>query len=177
MIQRVAIPDNSVVLNTETPRVISGTPREAYELALELSEPIFLPSATYTDDRGWSYMNQLQGVLSEEGQINFSTQYPGVVKAWHRHTLQTDFWMCLHGNLKAGVYSEEDERAWQIVMGEKRPGVLIIPPSLWHGAAVVGPTSAGLLYYVTHAYNPRRPDEERRSADSIPGFPWNVQHR
>ena len=122
-------------------------------------------------------MNQLQGVLSPAGQINFSTQYPGVTKAWHRHALQTDFWICLHGNLKAGIYREEDRQAWQIVMGEKRPGVLVIPPTLWHGATVVGPSDAGLLYYVTHAYNPECPDEERRSASSIVGFHWAVQHR
>jgi dTDP-4-dehydrorhamnose 3,5-epimerase len=161
----------------KAPHVLDCTPSEAHAIALEVSAPVFLPMDTYADDRGWSYMNQLQGVLSSAGQINFSTQYPGVVKAWHRHALQTDFWICLHGNLKAGIYREADGHAWQVVIGEKRPGVLIIPPSLWHGAAVVGPTSAGLLYYVTHAYDAHSPDEERRGANSISGFPWHVQHR
>jgi dTDP-4-dehydrorhamnose 3,5-epimerase len=118
----------------------------------------------------------LQGVLGPEGQINFSTMFPGVIKAWHRHRLQTDFWLCLHGHLKVGVYREDDDRAWQLVVGEKRPGVLIIPPPLWHGATTVGPESAGLLYYVTHAYNPDSPDEQRRACDSVPGFTWHVEH-
>ena len=35
---------------------------------------------------------------------------------------------------------------------------------------------AGLLYYVSHAYNPKQPDEQRRPHDSVPGFPWGVRH-
>src|SRR4030095_11670327 len=40
------------------------------------------------------------------------------------------------------------------------------------GAACVGRTPSGLLYYVTHAYEPSKPDEHRRAWDSVPGFPW-----
>ncbi|MFN3193128.1 MAG: hypothetical protein ACE361_21640 [Aureliella sp.] len=177
MIQRVHDVAESLVTRLDSPEAFQGSAIGARQLADRLNEPVFLPIEGYTDDRGWSYMNQLQGILSPQGQINFSTQYPGVVKAWHRHKLQTDYWICLNGNLKAGIYREEDQRAWSVVFGEKRPGVLIIPPSLWHGAAVVGPESAGLLYYVTHAYNAEQPDEERRSADSVLGFPWGIQHR
>lgn len=122
-------------------------------------------------------MNQMQGVMSGEGQINFSMQYPGVIKAWHRHRLQTDFWMALVGHIKVGVYDQENDKGWAIVIGEKRPGTVIIPPPLWHGAATVGNTPAGLLYYVTHSYNPSQPDEERAEYDHFPGFPWQVEHK
>jgi dTDP-4-dehydrorhamnose 3,5-epimerase len=148
----------------------------AFEQALASREPLFVPASLYTDDRGWSIMNQLQGVMSKEGQINFSVTYPGVIKAWHRHSLQTDFWLCLHGHLKVGVHREEDGATWLAVIGEKRPGVVVIPPPLWHGAATVGHEPAGLLYYVTHAYNPKQPDEQRRPYDSVAGFPWGVRH-
>jgi dTDP-4-dehydrorhamnose 3,5-epimerase len=149
---------------------------EAHETARRLDEPVFVPVTVHNDDRGWSMMNLMAGALSAEGQINFSMQYPGVVKAWHRHRRQTDFWTCATGNLKAGVYREADGRAWVVIMGEQRPGVLVIPPGLWHGAAAVGPRSAGLLYYVTHAYDPAQPDEERRGHDTVPGFPWGTRH-
>lgn len=122
-------------------------------------------------------MNLLAGGLSADGQINFSLQQPGVIKAWHRHRLQTDFWSCVLGHLKAGVYRAEDDCAWMIVMGEMRPGVLIVPPTLWHGAATVGANPAGLLYYVTKAFNAAEPDEERAAYDCFPGFPWLVAHR
>lgn len=159
------------------PRVFSGDIAAAHKLALAEREPVFVPAATYTDDRGWSIMNQFQGVLGPDGQINFTVQYPGVVKAWHRHRKQTDFWLCVQNHIKVGMHREEDQKSWSIVMGEKRQGILIIPPPLWHGATVAGPASAGLLYYVTHAYDAKSPDEERRAHDSVPEFTWDVQHR
>jgi dTDP-4-dehydrorhamnose 3,5-epimerase len=122
-------------------------------------------------------MNHLQGALSPEGQINVSVQYPGVVKAWHRHRLQTDVWLCLTGHIKAGVHRPEDGRLWMTVIGHMKPAVLVIPQSLWHGAATVGNEPACLMYYVTRSYNPKEPDEERRPYDAIPDFPWETRHR
>lgn len=164
------------LVNPRAPRTVNDPVAAALDQAHAGKEPIFVPQTLFTDDRGWSLMNQLQGIMRPEGQVNFSVQYPGVIKAWHRHALQTDFWICLTGHIKVGIHREEDGATWMAIIGEKRPGVLIIPPPLWHGAATVGDTSAGLLYYVTHAYNPAKPDEERRPHDSIAGFPWQVRH-
>ncbi|HYE02503.1 MAG TPA: hypothetical protein VD963_04635 [Phycisphaerales bacterium] len=159
------------------PRVLQGDLAAAFQSARAQHEPVFVPQQLFVDDRGWSLMNQLHGVLGSEGQINYSCQNPGVIKAWHRHALQTDFWVCLSGHIKVGVHREQDGESWSLVIGEKRPGVLIIPPPLWHGAATVGAEPAGLLYYVTRAYDAANPDEERRAYDSVRGFPWQTQHR
>ncbi len=67
--------------------------------------------------------------------------------------------------------------SWMIVIGEKQPGVLIIPPPLWRGAATVGPQPAGLLYYVTQTYDRAKPDEHRRHWDSVRGINWAVDNR
>jgi len=158
------------------PVVETGSPAAAYARALETGEPVFVPASYYCDDRGYSIMNQLLGVLSPEGQVNYSVQHPGVIKAWHRHKHQTDFWMCLRGHIKVGVHKEGADFAWLHVLGEKAPGALIIPPTLWHGAATVGAEPAGLMYYVTRAYDPKAPDEERRAFDSVAGFPWHTRH-
>ncbi len=149
---------------------------KAHAQAIAAREPLFVPASIFADDRGWSIMNQFQGVLGPQGQINYSVMYPGVIKAWHRHQLQTDFWMCVQGSLKVGIHREEDGASWLGIIGEKRPGVIIIPPPLWHGGATVGHEPAGLLYYVTHAFNAQQPDEARRAHDSVPGFPWGVRH-
>ncbi|MFK7883230.1 MAG: dTDP-4-dehydrorhamnose 3,5-epimerase [Phycisphaerales bacterium] len=164
-------------MNVQSPPRFEGSIADAFELAKRELEPVFVPAVHFADDRGWSLMNQLQGVMSSEGQVNFSVQYPGVVKAWHRHTKQTDFWMCLLGHIKVGVHDQDSGRAWSIVIGEKRPGIVVIPPPLWHGAATVGDSQAGLLYYVTHAYDPATPDEERTAPDAFAGFPWQVEHK
>lgn len=164
-------------MNPQTIKTFPGPVGDAFSEASEVCEPRFVPATFYADDRGWSLMNLLHGVMGPEGQVNYSVQYPGVVKAWHRHHKQTDFWLCVMGHLKVGVHSATDESAWSLVIGEKRPGIVVIPPTLWHGAATVGPTPAGLFYYVTHAYDPKAPDEERIGPDALSGFPWAVEHR
>lgn len=164
-------------MKTSPPPTSTASLHESFEIAHETRTPQFVPTAHFTDDRGWSLMNQMQGVMGDQGQINFSVQYPGVIKAWHRHKLQTDFWIGLIGHLKVGIYDQENDKAWSIVIGEKRPGTVIIPPPLWHGAATVGHQPAGLLYYVTHTYNPTEPDEERAAHDAFHGFPWHVEHK
>ena len=154
-----------------------GSVAEAFEEAKQACEPRFVAASLFADDRGWSIMNQFQGVLSPQGQVNYSVMYPGVIKAWHRHHKQTDFWLCLNGHLKVGVHDDETQKSWVAVIGEKRPGVVVIPPPLWHGASTVGDREAGLLYYVTHQYDPEQPDEDRRDHDTVPRFPWTVQHK
>src|SRR5512140_1450132 len=94
----------------------------AFAAATAGSEPIFVPAAIYADDRGWSIMNQFQGVLGPQGQINYSVVYPGVIKAWHRHALQNDFWMGIQNHMKVGLY-RDDGRAWVAILGEKRSGI------------------------------------------------------
>lgn len=159
------------------PILAMSTPMpDAWAHARDENEPVFVPIKAHADDRGWSYMNLLVGVL-DEGQVNVSTQHPGVVKAWHRHASQTDFWIVLSGHLKVGVWREDDNTAWATVTGDRRPGVVIIPPPLWHGAATVGPDPATLLYYVSEVYDPENPDEDRRAPGSVAGFPWHVEHR
>jgi dTDP-4-dehydrorhamnose 3,5-epimerase len=163
--------------NHSAPRAIDTDVAAAWQTAIRDTEPIFVPATVYADDRGWSIMNQLKGVLSSQGQINFSVMYPGVIKAWHRHRLQSDFWLCIKGHLKVGLHRQEDGHTWSATVGEMRPGVLIIPPPLWHGATVLGPDTAALFYYVSRAYDPASPDEERRSYDSVPDFDWRTSHR
>ena len=158
-------------------RITDASLQEAFTAAATENEPLLIPSVHYTDDRGWSLMNQLQGVMTLAGQINYSIIYPQIVKAWHRHQNQTDFWIPLHGQMKMGIYRESDNTAWQAVAGEKSPCTVIIPPPLWHGVATLGPESAGLLYYVTQQYNPDQPDEERRPPGSVEGFRWETESR
>ena len=114
-------------MNPISPTTHDGPIDEAFAIAEEKVEPIFVPTEVFTDDRGWSLMNQFKNVLAPTGQVNYSVMYPNVIKAWHRHAKQTDFWLCLHGHLKVGVYDEKSDRAWISVIGEKHPGVMIIP--------------------------------------------------
>ncbi len=61
---------------------------------------------TWLDDRGFSYMDIFSGT-SMEGQVNYSVVNPGVIKAWHRHKHQTDYWMIVSGDAKIGLYDQD----------------------------------------------------------------------
>jgi dTDP-4-dehydrorhamnose 3,5-epimerase len=157
-------------------KIFNGDFVSAHKEAQKILEPIFVPVKCFVDDRGWSLMNLLNNVLSPEGQINYSWNYPGVVKAWHRHHIQTDFWLCTNGHIKAGIYDAHAGTTWSFIMGEKRPGILIIPPELWHGMTAVGSEPAGVLYYVNAAYNPSSPDEDRMDYNGVQGFSWETKN-
>lgn len=129
----------------------------------------------WVDDRGWSLMGLMAGVLSG-GQINYSVQQPGVIKAWHLHERQTDAWCLLHGCIKAAIMSRGGERRWVVALGERAAALLLIPPGLWHGAMTIGPAPAGLLYYVDREYDPASPDEQREAHD-WQWNPWSVVPR
>ena len=157
---------------------------------------------THCDDRGRSLLSIYDHLPELPGQFNASILYAGVIKAWHRHRLQTDHWTVPAGNLKVGLFNAEaaplvaelvlagptpgSERrqsctvapnsGYTLYLGEHRPGVLSIPPGLWHGGVATGGRDAVLLYYVTRKYDPANPDEERRDWNAFP-FAWEVEFK
>ena len=43
------------------------------------------------------------------GQVYLSTTYPGVVKGWHLHKVQDDFFACVRGMVKLVIYDAREE--------------------------------------------------------------------
>ncbi len=141
----------------------------------------------FADSRGWSLNDvygmapfQLGTVMGCNGhcktcnstQVNYSILYPGVVKAWHRHKCQDDYFCVIKGMAQIGVYNEKTGEATKIFAGEHNPCVVRIEAGEWHGLTPVGNESCGLLYYVTCKYNPSDPDEERADFDAFVGAEW-----
>ena len=143
----------------------------------------------FTDARGWS-VNDIYSIVRKnlshgedavtpydhtyefkDCQINYSILYPGVVKAWHRHQHQDDYFFVLHGMAQVGVYSDENG-AEKHFIGEHNPSVIHIKAGEWHGLTVVGTKPVGLLYLVTNTFNPTFPDEERAAFDTFVGADW-----
>ena len=141
----------------------------------------------FTDSRGWSLMDiyevakeitRIEGETTSPNwlrdgdfQINYSLLHPGVVKAWHRHKNQDDYFCILHGMAQVGVYSEENGPEKHFI-GEHNPAVVHIKAGEWHGLTCVGDEPCGLLYLVTKKYNPTEPDEERAKWDDFVGPDW-----
>jgi len=102
----------------------------------------------------------------------YSMTYPGVVRAWHRHTRgQIDHFICPKGRIMVGVY---DDRAGSVtqgelntfVIGEHHQQAIRIPGACWHGFKPVGDNPAFLVNFPTNLYDYENPDEERLPYDT-----------
>ena len=141
------------------------------------------PLPKFADSRGWSLndiyacVNRLSGWRIEPGhetldhQINYSLLYPGVVKAWHRHKHQDDYFCILKGMAQVGIYTHENGPE-KFFIGEHNPGVIHVKAGEWHGLTCVGDEPCGLLYLVTKKYDPENPDEERAGAFEFVDKEW-----
>lgn len=99
-------------------------------------------------------------------QINASMVYPGIVKAWHRHTRgQVDYFFVVKGSLKICAYDDESKELVEIIASDEKPSIVRIPGHYWHGVKAVGSESTIYVYFVTRLYDYKNPDELRR--------PWN----
>jgi dTDP-4-dehydrorhamnose 3,5-epimerase len=140
---------------------------------------LFKDLTTHTDERGFfrEVIRNNDDFFAEGfGQWSHSLMFDGVVKAWHLHQLQTDWWYVASGVLRVGLCDRRPEsstfaQTMDFLMGDhQRSRVLKIPPGVAHGCkAVQAPVN--LLYVTSHVYNP---DDELRIAFDDPeiDFDW-----
>lgn len=117
-------------------------------------------------------------------QSNLSISYPGVIRAWHRHSKgQVDYICVIKGAIKACVYNDgKDSKTKgqldEIILNSENPQIIRIPGEYWHGTMCIGKESSLVLYMVTKLYDYENPDEERKSLndpsvlDSRTGKPY-----
>ena len=112
------------------------------------------------DDRAQRYLDVFEDL--GPGQINVSyVNSTKHVVAWHKHNIQTDYWVCVKGSFKVGLATETDGAQFEY-LSDRNPRVLKIPPGIYHGYKALEPGSI-LMYYLTEKYNPE--DELR----AVPG--------
>ena len=92
--------------------------------------------------------------------------------AWHKHNIQSDFWICLKGSLKVGLATEKDGCRFEY-LSDKNLKVLEIPPGVYHGYKAIEPGTI-LMYYVSHKYNP---DDEIRAKIGHFGEKWEAENK
>jgi len=100
------------------------------------------------------------------GQVYFTTTWPGVVKAWHYHSRQTDHFYVIKGTVKVALYDQRDNSPTkgtvnEVYLGEHCPGLLRIPPGVLHGWMCVGRREAYIVNIVSEMYDYSNPDEFR----------------
>jgi len=135
------------------------------------------------DERGMvmELLRSDDALFEKFGQVYLSTVYPGVVKGWHYHKVQTDNFAIIKGMAKVVIYDpREDSRTrgelMELFIGEQNPLLLKIPPMVLHGVKGVGAEPAYMINCPTEPYNPERPDEYRRPLND-PAIPYDWKRK
>jgi len=126
----------------------------------------------FVDGRGYSLFDVFP---LKKGQINLSEINPGIIKAFHRHQKQTDYWMCIEGTVMVNLV-DSDGKGRHIFLDSRIPYVLEIPPMTWHGYKAIN-SKAKMLYYVTEKYDSNKPDEQRIDWDKFGTDIWEVKNQ
>jgi dTDP-4-dehydrorhamnose 3,5-epimerase len=140
---------------------------------------------SHPDERGrlWEILRSDDDLFDTFGQVYVTTAYPGVVKAWHAHRLQTDFFTVISGRAKFVLYDLRENSKTrgllqEFLLGGDRLMLVTIPPGVYHGFKCVGDQEVIALNCPTRPYSADHPDELRLPPDSdqIP-YNWALPDR
>ncbi len=120
------------------------------------------------DERGFlmEILRSDEEIFEEFGQVYVTVAYPGVVKGWHYHKLQTDFFTVVSGMMKIVLYDPRTDSPTrgevnEFFMGELNPLLITIPPGVLHGMKAIGTKPGYVVNCPTRPYDHREPDEYR----------------
>jgi len=96
-------------------------------------------------------------------QVHVTTTLPGRVRAWGLHQCSTDRLFVVSGLVKIVVFDGRlDSPTYGYVnefsVSEKNPGLLIVPPNLYHGWKNIGTSEAVIINMPSSMYNYEEPD-------------------
>jgi dTDP-4-dehydrorhamnose 3,5-epimerase len=100
------------------------------------------------------------------------SSWPRQIMGWHKHLLQTDHVCVLKGTFKAVLFDDRDGSStrgalYVMQLSDMRPGVLVIPPGIWHAFENLTMEPATLLNYFDREYRYDDPDEYKLPADTL----------
>ncbi len=112
--------------------------------------------------------------------VHVTTTAPGRTRAWGLHQHSTDRLFVVRGLVSVVVYdARRDSPTYRQVnefkVSERNPGLLAIPPDLYHGWKVLGTEEAFIINMPTSAYRHDEPDALDLPYDSTAAFdlvPW-----
>jgi dTDP-4-dehydrorhamnose 3,5-epimerase len=133
------------------------------------------------DERG--YLMEMMRTDWDEyekfGQVYVTAVYPGVVKGWHYHKIQSDHFICVAGMAKVVLYDSREGSPTkgeinEFFIGSLNPAMLKIPPGVMHGFKGISQETTLIVNVPTELYNYQQPDEYRLPAhtDQIP-YDWS----
>ena len=107
------------------------------------------------------------------------SSWPRQIMGWHRHLIQTDHLFPIKGSFKTVLYDDREDSSTRgeiqvLQLSDMRPGVLIIPPGIWHAFENLTSEPATLLNYFDREYHYEDPDEYRLPLDT-PDIPYRFE--
>lgn len=127
---------------------------------------------THGDDRGFfrEIVRKSDPIMKAGfGQWSHSLMFNGVVKAWHFHHIQTDWFYVATGVMRVGLCDMREKsptykQTMDFTLGDYQDArIVVIPPGIAHGVkAIQGPVN--LFYLASHEYDPK--DEIRIPYDT-----------
>ena len=160
------------ILSPSSPDLIDGVRVEPFPL--------------WPDDRGYflEIARLGKGLVAgfpPASQVSAALNYPGIIKAFHFHRFQTDYWVPAAGLLQVALVdlrrgSKTYATKNTLYLGNLRPWQLLIPPGVAHGYKVIGDQPSVLVYITNRIYDPK--DEGRIAHnDSSIAYDWELQHK
>jgi dTDP-4-dehydrorhamnose 3,5-epimerase len=97
------------------------------------------------------------------------------------HDLQTDRYFVVSGSVRVVLFDGRDDSPTsgsfvEVNFTDRTPGLVKIPPGVWHADQNWGETEAHVINFPTRAYDPDNPDKYRIDphGDAIP-FDWSIR--
>lgn len=148
-----------------------------------IQDVIIKPLKGHADERGCltEILRSDESIFEKFGQIYVSMNYPGVIRAWHYHKKQDDFWAVVKGMIKAVLYDGREGsptfgEVQEVFLGEQHPVLLKIPVGVMHGYKTIGVEPSLLVNLPTEPYKASDADEYRLpyDTDEIP-YDWEIK--
>jgi len=145
------------------------------------------PFPVWPDDRGYflEVARLGQGLVADfpagTSQVSAALNYPGIIKAFHFHRFQTDYWVPAAGLLQVALVDlRRSSRSYgaknTLYIGALRPWQLLIPPGVAHGYKVIGEQASVLIYITNRNYDPKDEGRIPYNDPSI-AYDWELQHK
>src|SRR3990167_5260346 len=125
------------------------------------------------DERGrlMEIMRVDDEIFEKFGQVYMTTNYPGVVKAWHYHKHQTDYVTCVKGMIKNALYDAREDSPThgqinEFFAGDYNPLLIKIPKGVYNGWKCISETDSIAVSVPDVPYDYKNPDVFREPYDS-----------
>jgi dTDP-4-dehydrorhamnose 3,5-epimerase len=96
-------------------------------------------------------------------QVHITTTFAGRIRAWGLHPQGTDRLFVVSGLVKFVLFDGRKDSPTvgqlnELVVSEKNPGLLIVPPNLYHGWKNIGTSEAVIINMPDRMYDYDQPD-------------------